>query len=195
MPALSPDSDSPEAEGGLRPIDWLSRSACRLAWLMNAIAVGALGLTAAILIYEIAARFLFNRPTGWSDVAAAYLLPPIVFLGGAYALVQDAHIRIDSLYTRLAERRRLWLGLFNETVGLLMLGLLSWFSFLMVMRTHRGETMTTAGTYIFPEWWGQTVLPIGLAAMAIVQLAIWVCALRALTRAGAAAAVADSDRA
>lgn len=188
--AAAPASASAEAGAGARaggprgaPARLL-RVARAAAWAANIVAVAALALTAAILIYEIIARFVFNRPTGWSDVAAAYLMPAMVFMGAAYALLHDAHIRIDTLHVRLWRPGRRWVALFNETVGLAALCALVWFTILMVDRVRTGEVKATAGAFIFPEWWPQVLVPVGLAVMTFAQLVLWLYTLMAILRPG-----------
>jgi TRAP-type C4-dicarboxylate transport system permease small subunit len=161
---------------------WPVRLVTAAAAGANMVAVASLGLTTAVLIYEIVARFVFNRPTGWSDVAAAYLMPAMVFMGAAYALIHDAHIRIDTLYVRMSHPLRRWVALFNETVGLVVLVTLLWFTVMMVARVKRSETMATAGAYIFPEWWFQLLVPLGLAFMTMAQALLWLYAIGSVIR-------------
>lgn len=160
----------------------LRRLAYAAAWTANAAAVAALVLITAILIYEIGARFAFNRPTGWSDEAAAYLMPAVVFLGAGYTLLHDGHIRIDTLYLRLSSRAKRWTGLFNETVGLAGLIALVWFAVVMVGRVQRSEGIATAGAYTFPEYLPRIVVPAGLAVMALAQFVVWLYAAMAVLR-------------
>jgi TRAP-type C4-dicarboxylate transport system permease small subunit len=158
----------------------LARAARAVAWAANAVSVTALLVVVAILVYEICARFLFNRPTGWSDEATAFLMPAIVFLAAGHTLLSDGHIRIDMLYARLTGSPRRWVALLNESTGLAVLGMLVWFSILMVERVHRSEDVATAGTYSFPAYIPAIVVPAGLLIMALAQLLIWLHAVLAV---------------
>jgi TRAP-type mannitol/chloroaromatic compound transport system permease small subunit len=61
----------------------------------------------AALVYEVVARFGFNRPTMWAYDATFMLYGAMFMLGAAYALGQDAHVRADFLFNVLAPR---WQG-------------------------------------------------------------------------------------
>jgi len=158
----------------------LRRAVSGAAWTANAMAVASLAFISAILIYEIVARFGFNRPTGWSDEAAAYFMPGMVFLAAGHTLLHDGHIRVDMLYRRLELRPRRWISLFNESVGLAALVFLVWFSSLMVERVWVSERVATAGTYQFPEYLPRLVVPLGLAVMAFAQALIWLHSVLAI---------------
>jgi TRAP-type mannitol/chloroaromatic compound transport system permease small subunit len=56
------------------------------------------------LVYDTAARYLFNAPTMWSyDIS--YMLYGTIFLAAAaYTLQLDKHVRIELLYDRLSTR-------------------------------------------------------------------------------------------
>lgn len=70
-------------------------------------------LTAALtlaVVYEVVARYFFNRPTAWAVDFTEYALLYITFLGAAWALRERAHIRIEILTERLGPRPQLALG-------------------------------------------------------------------------------------
>ena len=56
------------------------------------------------LVYDSIARYAFNAPTIWSyDIS--YMLYGILFMiGGAYALLEESHIRIEVFYTSFSKR-------------------------------------------------------------------------------------------
>lgn len=176
----------------------LGQAARGAAWFANAISVASLVLIVAILIYEIVARFIFNRPTGWSDEAAAYLMPSMVFLAAGHTLLYDGHIRIDTIYNRLTTRPKRWIALVNETTGLTVMVLLVWFAIQMVGRIHAAENVATAGTYTFPEYLPRVVVPVGLAVMALGQALVWLHTVLAIVAprrfpGGAEAALVRTD--
>lgn len=69
------------------------------AWLI-------LPMTGA-LVYEVIARFGFNRPTMWAYDATYMLYGALFMLGAAYTLGRDAHVRADFLFNVLPPR---WQG-------------------------------------------------------------------------------------
>jgi TRAP-type mannitol/chloroaromatic compound transport system permease small subunit len=55
-------------------------------------------------LYEVLARYAFNRPTIWAFDIIFMLHGALFMLTAAYALQKSAHVRIDILSTRLPHR-------------------------------------------------------------------------------------------
>jgi TRAP-type mannitol/chloroaromatic compound transport system permease small subunit len=81
----------------LRLIDGISWAASRLADIAVLILVAA-------MVYEVVARYVFNAPTVWSFDIAYMCSGALFMLGVAWALREDAHIRIDVLRNKLPQR-------------------------------------------------------------------------------------------
>ena len=70
-------------------------------------AVCTLGLFVAVVIaYEILMRTFFSRPTVWASESTVFACGLIYLLGGAWALQEDKHVRIDMLYNKLSPQRQ-----------------------------------------------------------------------------------------
>ena len=70
-------------------------------------AVSTLGLFVAVVIaYEILMRTFFSRPTVWASESTVFACGLIYLLGGAWALQEDKHVRIDMLYNKLSPKRQ-----------------------------------------------------------------------------------------
>lgn len=54
--------------------------------------------------YEVLARYVFNSPTNWAHEAMFLMFGMQYMLAGAYALREDAHVRVDVLYVRFSDR-------------------------------------------------------------------------------------------
>jgi TRAP-type C4-dicarboxylate transport system permease small subunit len=81
----------------------------RGAWdaLLDGLGFVVAVLTAAMtlaVVYEVVARYFFNRPTSWAVDFTEYALLYVTFLGAAWALREQAHIRIEILTERLGLR-------------------------------------------------------------------------------------------
>lgn len=74
------------------------RCAVLFAWLLAPL-VGA-------VIWEVAARHLFSRPTAWAYETIYTLCAAMFMLGAAYALRTGAHIRTDFLWEKWRPRTR-----------------------------------------------------------------------------------------
>ena len=68
------------------------------------------------LVYEVFARYLFDRPTVWAYEMTFMLYGGMFMLGAAYTLLKKAHIRTDIFYERFPAR---WQGIIDATLYLL----------------------------------------------------------------------------
>src|SRR5215203_2578853 len=88
---------------------------------------GALVLLAAILIgIDVLMRKLLARSIGGADELAGYSLAIGTAWGLGAALVDRAHIRIDSLYMRFPSRARLAFDFAGLVLFLTFFGLMAW---------------------------------------------------------------------
>lgn len=58
------------------------------------------------LIYEVTARYIFQKPTTWSYDVTYMIYGTHYLLGSAYTLRMKGHIRIDLLYMKFSPRGR-----------------------------------------------------------------------------------------
>jgi TRAP-type C4-dicarboxylate transport system permease small subunit len=71
--------------------------------------VAAMLLTAALLVainYEVFSRYVFNSPTIWATEYSAYFVVAITFVGAAFAVARDSHIRVTLLLDKVSARAR-----------------------------------------------------------------------------------------
>lgn len=70
------------------------------------------------LIYQVVARFVFDRPAAWSEEIAAMLFLWTIFWGAAFTTPLSAHVAIELVDARFGPRTRR----VAEAVGLLLVG-------------------------------------------------------------------------
>ncbi|KAB0620171.1 TRAP transporter small permease subunit [Castellaniella defragrans] len=153
-------------------LDVLTRFANGVSWCASQLASVAAAVLTVAMVYEVAARYVFDAPTAWAfDIA--YMANGAVFLlGVAYVLREDAHIRIDVLRNRLPVR-------FNRGVQgiayLLILapffGMLSWIAVSHTWRAwvlHEVETVSPWAPLMWPFY---LCIALGLIALTL-QLAV-----------------------
>lgn len=58
------------------------------------------------LVYEVAARYLFNAPTVWAYDMTYMLYGSFFMLGSGYTLMRGGHIRTDMIYGALSTRKQ-----------------------------------------------------------------------------------------
>ncbi len=61
-------------------------------------------LCALLIVYEIIMRTCFEMPTPWVAETTAMLCAACYFLGGAWNIKLDGHIRVDILYSTFSPR-------------------------------------------------------------------------------------------
>ncbi|MDP2696908.1 TRAP transporter small permease subunit [Thalassospira sp.] len=149
----------------------------RLAGFFSQIArLVAVGLVVS-MIYEVAARYVFNAPTLWAfDIA--YMCTGVLFiLGAAQALKEDAHVRIDFLSMRFPKRLA---QLIEGTVFVVVLfpifSGLSWIGIRRAFRAWERGEVEMVSPWAPLMWPFYSLLAIGLV---ILSLQILVEGLRA----------------
>jgi len=60
----------------------------------------------AVILYEVIARYVFNRPTTWSFNTFCMISGALIVLGWAYVQRHDSHIRVDVIYLHLSLRKK-----------------------------------------------------------------------------------------
>ena len=137
------------------------------------------------LVYDTAARYLFNAPTIWSYDISYMLYGTLFMLGAAWTLQRNEHVRIDLVADRLSPRGKAivdivgYLLFFFPAVGALVaygasFSLESW----MILE-RSGESMWQPPIYIF-----KTVLPVAGLLLLLQGLASFCRCLRTLRTGG-----------
>jgi len=149
---------------------------------------GALILAAALLIgVDVTLRKFFNASIGGADELAGYALA----LGTAWslgaALLDRAHIRIDSLYVLLPRWLRLSLDFAGLALFIAFFGLIAWHGWSVVQRSwmsgSRSQSALATPTVIPQSLW-----LLGLALFFVVGLALLAHAAILIARRNASAA-------
>ena len=130
-------------------------------------------VTMAVVVFDVFARYFFNRPTVWGMETSTFLLCGIVFLGGGYCLLHGGHVKVDILYARLSPRAKAIIDLITYP---LLLGVcfvliryggeIAWDSLIH----HKASTSAWAP----PLWPVQMVIPIGGILIGLQGLAKWI---------------------
>lgn len=81
---------------------------------------------AAVLLWSTISRVAFGAPVNWSLEMSQFILSAYYLLGGAYALQQNGHVRMDLFYSRLPARKRAGLDAFTALFVMFYLGVMIW---------------------------------------------------------------------
>ena len=91
------DVDSAAAPLVARAIDTLS------GWTGNFIAYWSI-IAVFVYYYEVLARYVFNSPTNWAHEGMFLMFGMQYLISGAFAYREDAHVRVDVIYTHFSPR-------------------------------------------------------------------------------------------
>lgn len=84
-------------------------------------------LTATLLVtYGVIMRYAFNRPTVVELEITVYMCAATYTIGGASAMLTDAHVRVDALYSRWSPRTKALVNLIGAPVLFAGLAALLW---------------------------------------------------------------------
>lgn len=61
-----------------------------------------------IILWEVVMRYFFNSPTNWAMESATMIFGVYMMGGGVYSLLKGGHVKMDILYDRWTQERRLW---------------------------------------------------------------------------------------
>ena len=81
-------------------------------------------LCAAVTLYEVVARYVFNAPTQWAFEVVMVLCATAWMLSAGFVTLQKRHIGITVFYVMASDRARWWLDLFAMVVGVFALYML-----------------------------------------------------------------------
>jgi TRAP-type mannitol/chloroaromatic compound transport system permease small subunit len=94
-------------------------------WTARIFGATILIVTFAVL-YEVVARGLFGQATIWANETTVYLSAVAYLLGGGYALLKRAHVRIDLIYDAFGTRAKMWADLISFVCFTIYVGALVW---------------------------------------------------------------------
>jgi tripartite ATP-independent transporter DctM subunit len=78
-------------------------------------------ICAAVTLYEVIARYVFDAPTQWAFEVVMVLCATAWMLSSGYITLEKRHIGITVIYVAVGERARWWLDLLAMSVGVVAL--------------------------------------------------------------------------
>jgi C4-dicarboxylate transporter DctQ subunit len=93
------------------------------------IAVILLIFTTVGTCVDVIGRYIFNSPIPWMLEVTEYIMLYIPFLGAAFVMKDDAHIKVDVITLRFAPRNRDLLASVTSAIGGIVMGIYTWVGF------------------------------------------------------------------
>jgi TRAP-type mannitol/chloroaromatic compound transport system permease small subunit len=126
--------------------------------------------------YDVIMRYVFSRPTEWGQEVNGYLQLGVVFLGGGYALLRNAHVRVDNIYKKLPLRGKAVVDVLAYLVLFAICAVLIWKGGEVAWGSFRKGTLSPS-TWGPPMWVSQALIPIGGVLIGIAGLGKWIRSL------------------
>ncbi len=161
--------------GLFKTVDLFSKILSRIAEIVTLCLV-------ASMIYEVVARYVFNAPTLWAFDISYMSTGSLFVLGAAWALHEDAHVRIDFLAQKMPPRLRARIeGVVFVFLLAPIYGGLAWFGIRRAWRAFATNEVEMVSPWAPLVWPFYSLLALGLVALTL-QLAVQ--GLRAFAQTG-----------
>jgi TRAP-type C4-dicarboxylate transport system permease small subunit len=119
-----------------------------------------------LLFIQVVGRYVFEDPPTGPRSSRAPVFIYLTFIGGALAIVRNAHLRIESLHERLAPRTKMALDIVLVSIGVIFLVVTLYYSIGLLTRlAHQPMTsVPISKAFVF------AAVPIGCALMLVYEL-------------------------
>ncbi|KAA2315491.1 TRAP transporter small permease subunit [Pseudooceanicola sediminis] len=143
-----------------------------ISLVLSRIADGVAIVLVTSMIFEVVARYIFSAPTIWAFDISYMCTGTLFILGAAYALREDAHVRIDFLAEKLPPRLRR--GIEGVVFFFLLMPIfagLSWFAINRALRAWTTAEVEMVSPWAPLMWPFYSLLALGLVALTL-QVAV-----------------------
>jgi TRAP-type C4-dicarboxylate transport system permease small subunit len=127
-----------------------------MAFLAGLLLVGSV----LIMSLEVGMRYFFGRPQVWTIEVSEYILFTLTFLATPWLLKKGGHIGVDIVVERVGPKFRTYLELFSSGLGVLVSGIIAWFSALTAWECYETGVVVTK-TLTVPKHYFLEVIVLG----------------------------------
>ena len=136
--------------------------------------IGTLAFIAGVLLllvtifvcYAVVMRYAGFKPPVWVLQFTEYALLWITFLGAAWLLKKDGHIRIDTLTSRLKPKSLRNVEIIDDLLGFIVSGIIFWFGTLHTIDCYQRAILDVKGVSV-PKFALFLIIPLGGLTLAI----------------------------
>jgi len=118
----------------------------------------ALVLLALLTVYIVIMRYVVRMPQAWAFDISLFMQIGLIFLGGAYTMLEDGHVRVDLILVSLPERARLVINTITMTMVFIFSAILTWKGIEQALANWGHYTDSTTRFPLFPSY---AVIPFG----------------------------------
>jgi C4-dicarboxylate transporter, DctM subunit len=123
-------------------------------------------LPGLFIVYDVAMRYFFNRPTSWVLEFSIYAIVASSFLGVAYVLRQKGHVNVDFVTNHLSGKTKTTLEIFTSLLSMLYIAVLCWEGWKQTV-TYYQSGEVSAGVIGVPMYIPQFFIPFGSALLTL----------------------------
>jgi TRAP-type transport system small permease protein len=133
-----------------------------MAW----VAALVLGAMALAVTFDVVARNLGMRNTGWVVEVSEYSLPVATLLVAPWLLHRGEHVRLDVLLTMFPRTLALALDRVANVLGIAICAVFVWYGSKLILDSARLGSMMVK-TLSIPEWWQYALVPVSFLLLAV----------------------------
>ena len=133
-----------------------------MAW----VAALVLGAMALAVTFDVVARNLGIRNTGWVVEVSEYSLPVATLLVAPWLLHRGEHVRLDVLLTMFPRTLALALDRIANVLGIAICAVFVWYGAKLILDSARLGSMMVK-TLSIPEWWQYALVPVSFSLLAV----------------------------
>ena len=125
----------------------------------------------AVLLFEITARYVLNKPTEWAHESSTMLYGTFCILGGVYTHLHNGHVRSEVIYQLFSPRGRAFLDVLTGFLGLIIFGVFFFVALDFAIESWKISEHSSKSTWAPPVYPFKSVLPLAAALIWMQSLA------------------------
>jgi TRAP-type C4-dicarboxylate transport system permease small subunit len=148
---------------------WTMKIIKSLSRLMNYAACGMLAAMMLLTVSDVFLRYFFRRPILGTTELTESMMACLAFFAFAWCAVQKSHLKVDLVMSRFSPRVQAVVDSITSFVGLLMVALIAWRSFVEAMAVKQLNIISSLLKIpAFPFYY---VVSLGCAVLGLVMAA------------------------
>lgn len=121
----------------------------------------------ALVVADVALRYLFNAPVAWSyEMISRILMPGLFFLAVAHTQRSHGHVAVDILHNYVSDHTRYILAAVSSVLATPVFGYIGWITGVDTMQQVQTGAVLSDGMGL-PAWSTTFLMPIGFALLTI----------------------------
>jgi C4-dicarboxylate transporter, DctQ subunit len=138
----------------------------RLVDLMGYATIGLLIFSWGSVCAEVVCRYFLRQPIIWVVEVSEYVMVHITFIGSAWLLKREGHVRVDVVTSHLDPKVRTLLLMITSTICTFMFLVLTWYAAVATWGAYR-DHLVVPKQLGMPKYLVMVVIPFGCLMLAV----------------------------